>query len=55
MNPVFIILVILGSILLWFLSSFVFIPLGKLIYKVVKDVIDIMNKEDNNKEEKETK
>lgn len=55
MNPVFIILVILGSILLWFLLSFVFIPLGKLIYKVVKDVIDIMNKEDNNKEEKETK
>ncbi len=54
MNPVFIILVILGAILLWFLLSFVFIPLGKLVYKVVKDAIDIMNK-DENKKEKETK
>lgn len=53
MNPAFIILVILGTILLWFLLSFVFIPLGKLVYKVVKDAIDIMNK-DENKEEKET-
>lgn len=54
MNLAFIILVILGVILLWFLLSFVFIPLGKLVYKVVKDAIDIMNK-DENKEEKETK
>ena len=54
MNPVFIILVIIGAILLWFLLSFVFIPLGKLVYKVVKDAIDIMNKDDN-KEERETK
>ena len=54
MNPAFIILVILGTILLWFLLSFVFIPLGKLVYKVVKDAIDIMNK-DENKEEKEKK
>ena len=53
MNPAFIILVILGVILLWFLSSFVFIPLGKFVYKVVKDAIDIMNKDDN-EEEKET-
>lgn len=54
MNPAFIILVILGAILLWFLLSFVFIPLGKLVYRVVKDAIDIMNKE-NCEEEKETK
>ena len=54
MNPAFIILVILGTILLWFLLSFLFIPLGKLVYKVVKDAIDIMNKHEN-KEEKETK
>ena len=47
MNPAFIILVILGTILLWFLSSFIFIPLGKLVYRVVKDAIDVMNKEDN--------
>lgn len=52
MNPAFIILVILGMIVLWFLSSFVFIPLGKLVYRVVKDAIDIMNKDENEEKEK---
>lgn len=47
MNPAFIILVILGTILLWFLLSSVFIPLGKLVYKVVKDAIDIMKRDEN--------
>lgn len=54
MNPVFIILIILGAILLWFLLSFAFIPFGKLVYRVIKDAFDIMNKDDN-KEEKEKK
>lgn len=54
MNPVFIILVLFGAVILWFLLSFAFIPLGKLIYKVFKDAIDIMNKEEN-KTEKEQK
>lgn len=49
MNPAFIILIILGMIVLWFLLSFVFLPLGKLVYKVVKDAIDIMNKNENEK------
>lgn len=52
MNPVFIILVILGLVLLWFLLSFAFIPLGKLIYRIGKDAMDEMNKEEL-KEEKE--
>ena len=55
MNPAFIILVILGVILLWFLSSFVFIPIGKLVYKVVKDAIDIMNKDDIEEEKEKSK
>ena len=55
MNPAFIILVILGVILLWFLSSFVFIPLGKLVYRVVKDAIDIMNKDDDEEEKEKSK
>ena len=54
MNPVFIILVILAVIVLWFLLSFVFFPLGKLIYRIGKDAIDEMNREENeNEEEKE--
>ena len=52
MNPVFIILVILAVIVLWFLLSFVFFPLGKLIYRICKDAIDEMNREEN-EEEKE--
>lgn len=46
MNPVFVILVILGAVLLWFLLSFVFFPLGKLIYRLWKDAVDEMNRED---------
>lgn len=53
MNPVFVVLVILGTILLWFLLSFAFIPLGKLIYRIWKDAIDEMNKREKEKENKE--
>ena len=52
MNPAFVILVILAVIALWFLLSFVFFPLGKVIYRIGKDAIDEMNREEN-KEEKE--
>ncbi len=53
MNPVFYI-VIIGAILLWFLLSFVFFPLGKLGYRIWKVAIDEINKEDKNlKAEKE--
>lgn len=50
MNPVFIILVILAVIILWFLLSFVFFPLGKIIYRIGKDAIDEMNREENGEE-----
>lgn len=55
MNPVFVILIILTAILLWFLLSFVFFPLGKLLYRVWKDAIDEMNREDNKEKEKKSK
>jgi hypothetical protein len=54
MNPVFIFLVILGAVLLWFLLSFAFFPLGNLFSKVWKDTIDRMNKEENLNNEEET-
>lgn len=54
MNPVFLILVFLGAVLLWFLLSFVFFPLGKLIYRLWEDAVDEMNREDKKvKENKE--
>lgn len=46
MNPVFIILIVLGAVLVWFLLSFVFYPLGKFIYRIWKDMIDEMNREE---------
>ena len=52
MNPAFIFLVILAVIILWFLLSFAFFPIGKFIYRIWKDAIDEMNREEN-KEEKE--
>ena len=52
MNPVFIFLVLLGAIALWFLLSFVFFPLGKLLYRLGKDALDEMEREDK-KDEKE--
>ncbi len=47
MNPALIIIVPLALAVLWFLSSFMFRPLGKFISKVYRDAIDDMNQEDN--------
>ena len=43
MRPIFILLVILGAILLWFLLSFAYKPLGKLFYRIWKDASDEIN------------
>lgn len=53
MNPVFVFLVILGAIILWFLLSFAFVPLGNILYKKWKNAIDNINKEDTTKESEE--
>lgn len=53
MNPVFVILVLLGAIIVWFLLSFVFFPLGRFIYRIGEDAIDEMNKDDKKEKEKE--
>ena len=52
MNPVFIFLVILAAVLLWFLLSFVFYPLGKFLHRLWTDASDEMNKEDKAETEK---
>lgn len=54
MNPVFIFLVLLGLVILWFLLSFIFYPLGKLIHRLYQDAVDEINKKDKTeKDEKE--
>ena len=52
MNPAFILIVLIVLVALWFLLSFAFKPLGKLLHSIWKDAIDAMNVEDE-KENKE--
>jgi len=44
--PVFIFLVFLIAAILWVLSSFAFIPIGKLVSRILGDAKDAMQKED---------
>ena len=53
MNPVFILLVVSGAILLWFLLSFAYKPFGKLIHRIGKDVMDEINETENTEDKKE--
>ena len=50
MNPVLIFLILLAMVLLWFLLSFVFYPLGKMAYRIYKDVVDEINRKDKEEE-----
>ena len=50
MNFVFWLLIILLLILLWFLLSFVYRPIGKFFYRIWKDTIDEINLQDEEKE-----
>lgn len=52
MNPVFWFLVILIAVVLWFLLTFVFYPLGKFLWKIGSDTKYELEKEDNKDEEK---
>lgn len=37
MNPAFIILVIIGAFLLWLLLSCLYVPIGKIVNRLLKD------------------
>ena len=52
MNPVFWLLVIIGAVILWFIISFVFIPLGDVLLKKWDKTIEILNTEENTNDEK---
>lgn len=60
MNPAFIILVLLGAFLLWLLLSCLYVPIGKIINRLLKDSHNAMNSggkidfmEDEKKNERE--
>lgn len=50
MNPVFVFLVVCGTVLLWFLLSFTFPWIGRFAYRLYKDVVVAMKKGDLKKE-----
>ena len=53
MNPVLVFLIFVVAILIWFLLSFAFFPIGRFVHRIWKDAIDEMNKEDKKEKEKE--
>ena len=50
MNIVFWLIVVLALILLWFIVSFVFIPLGRIVVKKWNKTLEILNKENQDEE-----
>lgn len=46
MNPVFWLLILLGLFILWFLISFIFIPLGQVVSNKWSKTLEILNKTD---------
>ena len=45
MNIVFWFLVILAAVVVWFLGCFLFVPLGKYIYRIWKDAMEELDKD----------
>lgn len=46
-------LIVLAAIALWFLLAFVFVPLGKFLYRIWRDAMDEMDRDGNEKENEE--
>lgn len=53
MNPVFVFLVILVAAAVWFLLSFAFKPIGGLFYRIWKDAMNEINKNDESEEKED--
>ena len=53
MNPVFVFLVILAAAAVWFLLSFAFKPIGGLFYRIWKDAMNEINKNDESEEKED--
>lgn len=53
MNSAFVLLVILAAVAMWFLLSFAFRPIGKFFYRIWKDAVDEINKNDESEEKED--
>ena len=47
MNPAFIILVAIICVAVWFLASVLYKPIGEFIYRIYKDAVDNMTKDES--------
>ncbi|MFG6395549.1 MAG: hypothetical protein K1W24_15445 [Lachnospiraceae bacterium] len=52
MNPVLWILILIGAVLLWFIISFIFVPLGRFVLKRWDYVMGIMDSDEQKEEDK---
>jgi uncharacterized protein involved in cysteine biosynthesis len=48
-----VLLILISSIAIWFLLSFVFEPLGEFLCKIFNDAMDEINKKEEKEKEKE--
>lgn len=48
--PAFILLVAIGCIILWFLSSWLYKPIGRFCYRIYKDAVDKFTENEEKKE-----
>ena len=48
MNPIMILIVIIGAIVLWFLGSFLWRPIGRFFTKRYKNAIGKINEDEEN-------
>ena len=53
MNPVLVFLILLAAVTLWLLCTFLFDPIGRFIYRIVKDAFEVMNREDKKEKHEE--
>ncbi len=54
MNPVFIFLVLIGLAAVWFLSSFLYKPIGRFFCRIWKGATDEINEENESNKENES-
>lgn len=46
MNPFLIVLILIGAIALWFLSYFLYKPIGKMVKRIIDGSINAIKEED---------
>lgn len=50
MNPILILGAVLVTVILWFLLTFLFQPLGKFLLRIIDDTIEAMEDDEKHKE-----